>query len=490
MSAGADGQLVIWDAEAGKKREAAVTPYHSIASIAISLDGKTLAAGGIDRKLDAELGMVRFWNLTDLKESRAPIPHSSGVGAVAFRPDQDGIVSGGKDFAIRMWDLKTGQEERQWLGHYGAITSIAFAKDGNSLISGSFDGKAKVWNPAQSSGPDVIHAHADWVQCLALHPKHDLLASGSRDGSVKLWSPADGKLLLKLPDLAGAVTALAFSNQRDKIVLAASTRNDKNRGTIKIWQIDGDAKQGFKAVEKHVLDKHEKGVTCLAFSPNEEQANLLLSGSADHTVKLWDADTGKEKKSWKGHKDEVRSLAFAADGRSFVSGGKDTLVCVCEIDRDEILTLTDLHLNSIDALAFVPLGPDPNELFAGLLSGSADHSTAFWAFGKIDAGKIEKKQAAVFYAHAQPVSGVLYNGKNNGLIVTCSWDGTIKIFDVFNENFKLLGNERYTFRGHRGPVRAIAMPADQSFLVSAGNDGTIRIWRTVSDRDLPRAEGK
>jgi WD40 repeat protein len=55
-------------------------------------------------------------------------------------------------------------------------------------------------------------------------------------------------------------------------------------------------------------------------------------------------------------------------------------------------------------------------------------------------------------------------------VATGSWDGTIKLFDWD-------GNERFTFQGHTGPVRALVMARDLSFLASASNDGTIRIWR-------------
>ena len=80
------------------------------------------------------------------------------------------------------------------------------------------------------------------------------------------------------------------------------------------------------------------------------------------------------------------------------------------------------------------------------------------------------------------------------MIASCSSDGTIKIFDVIfheiGDKVRFLGNERYTFRGHQGPVRAITMASDQSFLVSAGNDGTIRIWRAASDAALLKVEAK
>ena len=60
------------------------------------------------------------------------------------------------------------------------------------------------------------------------------------------------------------------------------------------------------------------------------------------------------------------------------------------------------------------------------------------------------------------------------LIASASLDGTIKLYD--------LDFERFTLIGHQGPVRALAIAADQSFLASAGNDGTIRIWRAFQER--------
>ena len=46
--------------------------------------------------------------------------------------------------------------------------------------------------------------------------------------------------------------------------------------------------------------------------------------------------------------------------------------------------------------------------------------------------------------------------------------------------------ERFTLIGHLGPVRALAVAADQSFLASAGNDGTIRIWRAFQERAVEK----
>src|SRR6187397_2160189 len=57
---------------------------------------------------------------------------------------------------------------------------------------------------------------------------------------------------------------------------------------------------------------HSDWVTSVAFSPDGRR---LLTGSRDKTAKLWDAETGKEIRSFAGHSAEVYGVAFSPDGR-------------------------------------------------------------------------------------------------------------------------------------------------------------------------------
>jgi WD40 repeat protein len=61
-----------------------------------------------------------------------------------------------------------------------------------------------------------------------------------------------------------------------------------------------------------------------------------------------------------------------------------------------------------------------------------------------------------------------------------AWDQTVKLWDFRDA---ALGDERFTLVGHAGPVRALAFAPDRQILVSAGNDGAIRLWRAAP---LPR----
>ena len=63
-----------------------------------------------------------------------------------------------------------------------------------------------------------------------------------------------------------------------------------------------------------------------------ENCNLLISGSLDNTVKLWDVKTGLMLQSLAGHSDEVTSVEFSPDGKLLASGSLDGTIILWGID--------------------------------------------------------------------------------------------------------------------------------------------------------------
>src|SRR5262245_29725920 len=73
--------------------------------------------------------------------------------------------------------------------------------------------------------------------------------------------------------------------------------------TVKLW----DAASGRVGV---TLTGHADAVAAVAFSPD---GRAVATGSFDRTARLWDAATGRERHSLRGHRGVVMSVAFAPD---------------------------------------------------------------------------------------------------------------------------------------------------------------------------------
>src|SRR5205823_14007432 len=76
---------------------------------------------------------------------------------------------------------------------------------------------------------------------------------------------------------------------------------------------------------------HTELVYAVAFSPD---GKYLATGSFDNTIKLWEAATGKELKTFggpQGHQKMVLSVAFSNDGTMIASGGADNALKVWDV---------------------------------------------------------------------------------------------------------------------------------------------------------------
>ena len=77
----------------------------------------------------------------------------------------------------------------------------------------------------------------------------------------------------------------------------------------------------FKCLK--TLAGHSDWVRSIAYSPD---GTKFISGSADETVKIWDANTGKCLKTLEGHSDNVNSISFSPNGKYIVSASEDETI--------------------------------------------------------------------------------------------------------------------------------------------------------------------
>jgi WD40 repeat protein len=261
-----------------------------------------------------------------------------------------------------------------------------------------------------------------------------------------LWRLSHSELLT-LMGHKGSVTSVVFSSDGRHIVTGSHDH------TAKIW----DAVTGKEIL---TLKGHESEVSSVAISLN---GTRIVTGSA-HTVKVWDAVTGRDILTLKGQKGPVSSVAFSPDGTRLATGGRDDHVAKVwdAVTGKEILTLKG-HESEVNGIAFSPDG-------TRLATGSHDHTAKIW-----DA--VTGKEILTLKGHKD----VVYTGSfspDGKRIITCSYDRTAKVWDATT------GRETLTLKGHQFAIYGAVFSPDGARIATASHDGTARIWDASTGQEV------
>ena len=133
------------------------------------------------------------------------------------------------------------------------------------------------------------------------------LITGSRDKTAKVWDLATKESVLTFPDHQAAVYGVAMKAD-GKTGYSAGEDNQ-----IRAWNVTGE--QAGKQVR--ATGGHGKTITKMMAAPKQP---LLVTASADDTVRVWNEDNGAAIRTLSGHTDYVYALAISSDGALIASG--------------------------------------------------------------------------------------------------------------------------------------------------------------------------
>lgn len=209
----------------------------------------------------------------------------------------------------------------------------------------------------------------------------------------------------------------------------------------------------------HTFDKHSDFINSIDTHPEKK---LLVTGSKDETIILWDLQEMTELYTLEDNNSEIQCVAFSPDGRYLV--GSDRNVIKAWTVEGEYINSLSGHATAVWSIDFNPAGDR-------IVTGSFDRTFRLWDF-------INLSELFEFEGHLKSVLSVTFHPLRD-VIASGSLDETIRLWDMTNH--QVLS----TFNGHSGNIYSLDFSPDGKYLISASRDNTIKLWN-VEDKELVR----
>ncbi len=272
-------------------------------------------------------------------------------------------------------------------------------------------------------------------------------------------APKAPELVQTLTGHSGSVRALAFAPEGGRLVSGGDDRS------LRLWEAESGRQLGR-------LDNVGCGVKAVAFGP---RGTFLFGGgdreqAGDGGVHVWDLAGGKEAAPLLGHDNWVAGLAVVPGGRLALSAGFDKTVRVWDLEAGKEGGKFTGHTSGVNAVSVSADG----RLAA---SGGSDQMVRLWEVGR-------QREVKRFAGHTAAVKAVAL-AADGRRVLSGSWDGTVRLWDADS------GKELYRLEGHTDWVHGVALAPDGKLAASAGGDKdkTVRLWDLETGKELNQLDG-
>ncbi|KAM0071526.1 putative transcription factor WD40-like family [Helianthus debilis subsp. tardiflorus] len=483
-TAGADGKVNVWDVEGHFCTHSFKGHKGVVTSVIFHPDPtRWLLYSGSDDTT------VRVWDLISKKCVATLERHRSSVTTVAITEDGGTLLSGGRDQVVNMWSLHDysctksipTNEAIEAVCVIGTATSFASClqskktgdKSAVQFLTVGEHGIVRIWNSHgavclfQQASSDVTVSKDDEEEAKRGFTSAVLLPSGqgllcvTADQEFLFYSPIEsqeGRFQLNLNKrLVGyneEIVDMKFVGAEEQFLAVATSVEQ-----VRVYDL------GSMSCS-YVLAGHTDIVLCLDTCTTSSGRTLIVTGSKDNTVRLWDSDSRCCIGVGKGHMGGIGAVSFAKKLHNFfVSGSSDLTLKLWSLDDlsddvNDAFTLktkaaTAAHDKDINALAVAP-----NDSL--ICSGSQDRTARIWKLPDLTPG-------VVLRGHKRGIWSVEFSPVDQ-CVITASGDKTIKIWAISD------GSCLKTFEGHTSSVFKVQFLTRGAQFVSCGADGLLKLW--------------
>lgn len=467
LSSGEDGVVRLWSIAAGK----AVKQFNiaGVASLALSIDGRTLAAGCAD-------GAVRLWD-TDtgkqLLELRGDAEAAAKIAALEFKIAAETLETNFQNSEIARLEADTKALDER----------IKKANDTIAAAKKALPDKQKAVKPAQDAKAVAQKAAEEAAALLARAPggkpdatlekknkeAQDKLTAASRTevealAAVKASEDQirDAEAEIKIIDDAKAKNATAVAAARTAL---ETSRQFHARATADL------------AAAKQALASDRTRALSLAFSADGQFVGAACS---DGVLRVWATASGLPTERMQGAGPMTAASVAWDPAGAFVAaapdGGTARLATATRWVLERTLGGAPADNPLADRVNALRFSPDGGTLAAGSGEPSRTGDIILWdvASGKVQQSWTERHSDTVLALDFSP---------DGRLVASGGADKAVRLTDIAS------GRQTRVFEGHTHHVMGVAFRADGRILASAGADNVVKIWDMITGDRKKNVDG-
>uniref|UniRef100_A0A8D0TWF4 Kinesin motor domain-containing protein n=1 Tax=Sus scrofa TaxID=9823 RepID=A0A8D0TWF4_PIG len=300
------------------------------------------------------------------------------------------LFTGSKDRSCKMWNLVTGQEIAALKGHPNNVVSIKYCSHSGLVFSVSTS-YIKVWDIRDSakcirtltSSGQVVSGDAcaaastrtitsaqgeHQINQIALSPSGTMLYAASGN-AVRIWELSRFQPIGKLTGHIGPVMCLTVTQTASQHDLVVTGSKDHY---VKMFEL-GECVTGTISPTHNFEPPHYDGIECLAI-----QGDILFSGSRDNGIKKWDLEQQELMQQIPtAHKDWVCALAFVPGRPMLLSACRAGVIKVWNVDNFTPIGEIKGHDSPINAIC-----TNARHIF----TASSDLTVKFWSARRLPSG--------------------------------------------------------------------------------------------------------
>lgn len=234
--------------------------------------------------------------------------HNYEVNDIAIASDNSKFSSVGGDKDVFLWDVTTGNIIRKFRGHNAKINTVAWNADCTVLVSGSYDNTIRFWDVRDHKAHRELQICKNFKDSVTrVVVDEEFVITSSMDNHVRTFDIRMGQIIID--NLENSVGDVALSH--DKKALACSCFDSK------VKMIDRRNGEILNQYEGHRIESYN---TECKFSWDD---SMILCGSEDGIVYIYDVLKGKPKLKLKNHTRPISSIDISPKKDSFLSASFD-----------------------------------------------------------------------------------------------------------------------------------------------------------------------